>query len=41
AILARQVERESETDLAQMLRQLKQLSPHEVKSMLEKRGNSQ
>jgi acyl carrier protein len=41
AILARQVERESETDLAQMLKQLKQLSPHEVKSMLEKMGNSQ
>jgi acyl carrier protein len=40
AILARQVEQESSTDLAQMLKQLKQLSPHEVKSMLEKMGNS-
>jgi amino acid adenylation domain-containing protein len=40
AILARQVEQESRTDLAQMLKQLKQLSPHEVKSMLEKMGNS-
>jgi amino acid adenylation domain-containing protein len=40
AILARQVEQESETDLARMLKQLKQLSPHEVKSMLDKMGNS-
>jgi amino acid adenylation domain-containing protein len=40
AILTRQVEQESETDLAQMLKQLKQLSPHEVKSMLDKMGNS-
>jgi amino acid adenylation domain-containing protein len=39
AILARQVEQESKTDLAQMLKQLKQLSPHEVKSMLEKMGD--
>jgi amino acid adenylation domain-containing protein len=40
AILARQVERESRTDLAEMLSQLKQLSPHEVKAMLEKMGGS-
>jgi acyl carrier protein len=40
AILARQVEQEDKTDLAQMLSQLKQLSPHEVKAMLEKMGGS-
>ncbi|MDQ1592736.1 MAG: hypothetical protein QOG71_3363 [Pyrinomonadaceae bacterium] len=40
AILARQVEQESQTDLAEMLSQLKQLSPHEVKAMLEKMGGS-
>jgi amino acid adenylation domain-containing protein len=36
AILARQVEQENKTDLANMLDQLKQLSPHEVQAMLEK-----
>ena len=40
AILARQVEQETQTDLAEMLSQLKQLSPHEVKAMLEKMGGS-
>ncbi|HYO98625.1 MAG TPA: amino acid adenylation domain-containing protein, partial [Pyrinomonadaceae bacterium] len=40
AILARQVERETQTDLAEMLSQLKQLSPHEVKAMLEKMGGT-
>jgi acyl carrier protein len=40
AILARQVEQENKTDLAQMLAQLKQLSPHEVQAMLEKMGSA-
>ena len=36
AILARQVEKEDRNKLAQMLKQLKQLSPQEVKAMLER-----
>jgi hypothetical protein len=36
AILVRQAKQENQADLAQMLGQLKQLSPHEVQAMLEK-----
>ncbi|MEW6732306.1 MAG: amino acid adenylation domain-containing protein [Acidobacteriota bacterium] len=40
AILARQVKQENKAQLAQMLKELKQLSPEKVKAKLEKMGGS-